>query len=464
MDDISFKPVFLKAPITMQMELTTECNEGCEYCYNYFRYCDSNVNNNAIRILDKPKINLESQKKDDFIRYINKINQAEVFYVTLTGGEPFLRKDIIYDVIKKFNDFNIDVSINSNLSAVSQRDLVKLNDYKILNILTSLSSFNRLKHNKITNSNSYDKILRNIEFLIDNDVMVGVSMVVDKNNLEDVFKTGKFLSEFGVHSFYATPMSPTKENKEIHEKIILDKKEVIDVLYELVDLEEKYKIHTGTLEPLPHCLIFHHSGLEKFLQRSCSAGTTTATVGVDGGVRPCSHNDSVYGYLDEENLRDIWKKMSSWKNRKYIPTECQGCDAVNRCLGGCRTGAQAIGGDLNDKHYLMEGPLKLIKEAKNPIETIINKEYIIPNSLKFRKDNDGFYVLYRNPQSVAILNEAELNLVALIKKKYLNSFTPNHLIQYLELNQSQSNFLGYLVRNGILMEGEGGYKNGRKSS
>ena len=71
----------LRAPVMVNLELTSGCNLQCRHCYNFWREDPASM-----------KDSIDRQKID---RVIEKIVDAEIFHVVLTGGEPFLNFDIL---------------------------------------------------------------------------------------------------------------------------------------------------------------------------------------------------------------------------------------------------------------------------------------------------------------------------------------------------------------------------------
>ena len=433
--------MLLKSPITMQMELTWGCNEACNFCYNPKR------KHGGLVTIESP---IPSRQK--FIDRVNKIADAEVFYVTITGGEPFVRKDAIFDVVQQFSERGVDFSINSNLSLASEDDLRRLRDAGTMNILTSLPSYEKTTHRCITNSNTYDRIVENIARSGKLGIRTGVSMVVTTENKGHVYETGRFVANLGATSFYATPMSPCKEKIDDQKELLLEKDDVLAVLSDLVSLEKEYGIHTGVLEPLPHCLIFHDERLKKFLSRACVAGVSTATVGPDGNLRPCSHSTQIYGNIDDDTLQHLWAGMVEWKEQVYVPHDCKECDAVDFCLGGCRTASEAVGGNLDSVHYLMQKPLKLIRGKK--YDSGIDKTVFRVPELKYRKEEGDNFVVYRSPQNTAILTGYELRMIGALKRDYKDGFSLSTLRSDLSLDESHMPFFRGMARRGIFVKGE----------
>ncbi|MFP4403613.1 MAG: radical SAM protein, partial [Candidatus Woesearchaeota archaeon] len=82
----------------LQWHITERCNLSCKHCYQ-----DENFIKDELG-LDKLKIILDKYIK--FLKLFNLNNNR----ISITGGEPFIRKDI-FDLIKIINSKNIKYGI-----------------------------------------------------------------------------------------------------------------------------------------------------------------------------------------------------------------------------------------------------------------------------------------------------------------------------------------------------------------
>jgi MoaA/NifB/PqqE/SkfB family radical SAM enzyme len=71
-------------------------------------------------------------------------------------------------------------------------DELKKNQLK--SILTSLTSFDKETHDKITGrSGNFQKVIKGIQLALEKNIKVGVNMVLTKINKDHVYETGKFV-------------------------------------------------------------------------------------------------------------------------------------------------------------------------------------------------------------------------------------------------------------------------------
>lgn len=69
----------LRSPVYVQIEITSNCNNKCLHCYNFWRYDQTN---------ERKELSISEWKKVAKI-----LGENDIFYATITGGEPFVAKE-----------------------------------------------------------------------------------------------------------------------------------------------------------------------------------------------------------------------------------------------------------------------------------------------------------------------------------------------------------------------------------
>lgn len=132
--------------------MTSDCNNKCLHCYNFWKY-NSNIKRSALSI-------------EEWCEVARILGENDIFYVTVTGGEPFLEKDKTYKFMKSLCEHNIRIMINSNATLITDEDAKRLLDYSVEIFLVSLISFNEKIHNIIVNSDTaFKKTISGINLL-----------------------------------------------------------------------------------------------------------------------------------------------------------------------------------------------------------------------------------------------------------------------------------------------------------
>lgn len=153
----------------LRISLTERCNLRCSYCM--------------------PAEGIQLSPKSHLMTYEEVYDIAKTFVdhgvtkIRLTGGEPFVRKDIPV-VLEKLASLPVELSITSNAVIIDKFiDVLKTNGIKKINV--SLDSLNRDKFSHITRRNQFDKVYNNILLLVKEGFTVKVNAVLMKDFNED---------------------------------------------------------------------------------------------------------------------------------------------------------------------------------------------------------------------------------------------------------------------------------------
>lgn len=403
----------LRTPVTAQLELTSKCTNRCVYCYNSWRY-DTEIKEKELSL-------------SEFMIIANKFIKSEIFEVVFTGGEPLLRKDVLYPLIKKMSKEGVITKINSNLVLLDDEDIRRIKDLQVEGVLTSISSYDGKKHNRICGTNSFNRVISNLEKLILENISSGVSMVILENNKNDVYKTGKFLHEnVGLKIFCATPISPCSST---HKGLEIKPSDIEKVLEDLILLRNDFNMDVDVLEPIPLCIIKDIKKYTSFLERDCSAGRLTVTVSPSGDVRPCTHVSKKYGNLLNESMRAIWLNMYEWRSGSFVPDKCKDCGMIFSCSLGCREAAYTHFDD-----YKAEDPWTVGYNPLDKFDINDNKEtfsetdkFTITSGIKYRKENGNYVLFSSSYYTMAIVNEPLFSIISNLNS--LKSFSIKQIVE-----------------------------------
>lgn len=151
----------------LRIAVTDRCNLRCFYCM--------------------PAEGIQYLKKDELLSYEEIIRLTTVFAslgvrkVRITGGEPFVRKDII-QLIKNISKINgiesVNITTNGVLTLPYLDQLVTLG---IDQVNLSLDSLNKENFYKITRRNEFDTVIKTLDGLFDRGIKTKINMVVMGN-------------------------------------------------------------------------------------------------------------------------------------------------------------------------------------------------------------------------------------------------------------------------------------------
>ena len=380
----------ISRPLSVQLEITDACNFQCIHCYNL----DSDLRNRKSKIVN-----------DDTIYMVaRKLIESDVFWVTITGGEPLVNKPLVKRLIHVFKDNKIKVSLNTNLSLMDEDFIDFLKKNPIDGILTSCPSADKKLYSQITNAD-IDKFTCALQKILSAQIKCCVNIVVSKKNMHDVRNTALSLIDLGVKSLGITPM--TLNMSYPRPDLLLQKDEIVNqVLEDILWLRRNCHVNVDILESLPKCLfplnrIWHNYS---FYNRSCTAGRINAAISCNGDVRPYTHISEVYGNVLNMGIREIWDKMSSWREFKNIPSKCMKCDLLYKCFGGCRAQAKGMTGTWDGEDIWMEDTFTGIELGLREMPDIDEESILYVNGLyQFRIEYPGIYLLYDRRTHVNVM-------------------------------------------------------------
>jgi len=271
----------------VELDLTFDCQLNCLHCYA-----------KGISNRKKRKINLEEIK--DIVDQCEKLG---AIYFLLSGGESLLSKHI-YETIKYINKKNLYCSLVTNGLALNSKVIKKLKFFGLDNIIISLDSPIKNKHNYRRGSRkSYDNIIKNLRLCKKEGLEVFTSTIITRDNLYnkeigEIIELGKNLNIKSQFCF-SVALGNWK-NKDV----LLRKHDWVYIKSFL----KNYDVRT--------C----EEG--NYLKWGCAAGSERITITPYGDVMPCCYIQMSFVNIRKEKIKKIWKRMTKNKffndvNNKY---------------------------------------------------------------------------------------------------------------------------------------------------
>lgn len=180
----------------LHLELTTGCNLRCLHCYNESEISKLH-NNNEVSV-------------DDWKRTITEAYQIGCRRIQFIGGEPFLKRELMYELILFARDMgytSLEVSTNGTL--ITEKDLYFLKNHNT-SLAFSFYSYRPQTHDLITTrEGSWKKTLQVIQLALRIVISFRVSVVEMRWNKEEVKETVDFLKSLEVENVKSTAVEPS---------------------------------------------------------------------------------------------------------------------------------------------------------------------------------------------------------------------------------------------------------------
>lgn len=349
----------LELPTNIQLEITDLCNLRCRYCYHF----------------DTDNMPLSKDLDDDHLLKLSEmIADCKPYSLVITGGEPFVRADMVFRLIPIFRESCSFVSINTNLLLLKEDEIKKLCDINIGSLLVSCPASDPVFYREMTKCGNFDILKKNLKLVLDYGISCMVNMVVTPANTHLIRSTAMDLSKLGVKRFAATPASLNVEHPNFND--LLNREQTIALLEDLRWCSEELGLQVDILEPIVKCFLPDWCWEKDyaFIKRACQAGRMSVSIANNGDVRPCSHNPIIFGNMFLDDLQSIWSRMDVCRSES-VPKFCQNCPSVVLCNGGCRTNSLAMHKSLYEQDRFMTGHKPLTDKSQR--ELLIKDDSII---------------------------------------------------------------------------------------
>jgi len=332
----------IQPPVKCILEVTMKCNMRC-------LHCASSAGGGRPAEMGTEKM----------LSIIDECRDIGVKYVTLSGGEPLLRKDwpILTARVKDGG---------MNLGIVSNGTYVKDQIDNIAQFFGTFSlSLDGLEdvHNHIRQSSrAFSDVMEAFELLKERDVHPCAITSLSKFNYHQLEDLYKLVKEREIPSWQVQLTFASGRMKE-QQELVLSPKELYNITQFLIDVRDEHIIDLHVSDN-----IGYHTAMEKKLRgykwKGCKAGVTTFAIEADGTVKGClcqipeyiEGKSFVEGNINNTTLREIWYNKDGFAyNRNFDVSKvegfCRSCKHLEECKCGCSAFAYYVTGKRYSNPY-----------------------------------------------------------------------------------------------------------------
>ena len=256
-------------------EITHSCNYGCSYC---------------IFSCKKEKVEGELTTKECF-HVIDQLVQYKFKHLKITGGEPFIRNDLV-EILEYASKFMI-VDVSTNASFLNENIINRLNKIDLKMIHISLDG-NKEEHELVRGDNTYNRTIKGLEYLKNSENKTRIGTVIHKGNENNLEKlVVNVINNLNANEIIFSIMEPVNGQSNI-----LVKTKTNDELVNIIEyLKEKYESKIS--------INYNFASQPNYIKK-CPAGDKFLYINNKGFVSPCTW---VY-----ENNKDCISKISLRNN------------------------------------------------------------------------------------------------------------------------------------------------------
>jgi SynChlorMet cassette radical SAM/SPASM protein ScmE len=359
-------PKVMRSPRTVHLEISSECNLRCHYCY-YF---------------DNSAVNYTNLPTNQWLQFFVELGSLAVMNVSLAGGEPFLRpdlKELIEGIIQNKMRFNIlsngtliDDPIAEYIAGTRRCDYVQV----------SIDGASPKVHDSCRGKGSFVKAVGGIKTLQRHNVPVAVRVTLHHHNIHDLENITRFLlDELGISSFGTNSAGYIGACRKNAGDVLLTNEDRQIAMHDLFNLSQKYPGRiAASAGPLYEAKYWRKMEMARINHdpafpncghlTACGCPFNEISVRADGMIIPCSMlAHVVLGRINRDSLQNVWlnnPELNRLRMRRKIPLNelefCRGCDYMPYCTGNCPGTAFNLTDDINSpspdaclRKFLAEG-------------------------------------------------------------------------------------------------------------
>ena len=325
----------------MYLNISTYCNLACKYCF---------IENNPISTNCSQKMNYDTAKiaVDKFVQEINK-TKVEEPQIIIYGGEPLTNFDLLKDIITYIRKIKKDLAITTITNGTLLRDTeIKFLKKNRVGIGISLDGpkFINDKNRVFRGGNEsvYDSAIKGVELLNKYNCNYCISATVTQDVVDNKDEIIQWIKDAKIKNIFWNlyHYSSYDDNWENFYKLMSDFiLNIYDNLDEIGVDEERVKEQLKLF--LEQRFKFHNCG---------AVGLNQITVQPNGDVCICQgdskSSDTRVGNIVEDEISDILNNINNkeWLQMYTIDRkDCQYCEAISICGGGCPLQAEALFGE-----------------------------------------------------------------------------------------------------------------------
>lgn len=267
------------------LELTYRCNESCIHCYNPGA---------ALLPGERPQRQCHELSTAEWKRIMNQLAEIGVFRLSLSGGEPTLRKDFL-ELVAHARKLGFSVVIFTNGLTISSsvfESLVRLWPHSVE---VSIYSANPELHDRITNVPK--SFQRSVEFLRKMQaagIRTTMKTPLMRLNVGGYANCRALAQSLGADLVMDVGISPNVDGRQSSVDLNPD-------FETLVALAKEVDAPTTSVNRN------HVPQRRDVMAPVCGAGRNILSVNPEGAITPCTAMPFVVGSVRDDDLTEIWR-------------------------------------------------------------------------------------------------------------------------------------------------------------
>lgn len=333
MDKNTIEKIFLENVKinTIILLLTERCNLRCSYCYtNNWNIKDNNRCDMSIKCMNAS---------------INAIKNNDESNIIFSGGEPFLRFDLIKQTVQyvKENCRKYQFGIVTNGTLIDDYNVLflKKNNFHVTISIDSIFEKENSYRVYADKSSSLEVVYKNIKLILLNNINITIRMTISNLNL-NFYNSIRILTDMGIRNFKISYIIDKNfKIEEFQDKFFEEMDKVISYSQNkniTVFPYSKFQLQSETKKDLFNCL-------------QCNSGLNSIVVSYNGDIYACPMLK-----IPEYKLGSVYNDITQIKKivfHQMLIDKCKKCEMFKKCTTLCFARFYLISGNMYnpDKNF-----------------------------------------------------------------------------------------------------------------
>lgn len=318
--------------IYFQWHITDACNFHCRHCYqeNFDEKSDLSFKD-LVRIYDNIRAFADGRK----------------IIITLTGGEPFLKKEFFeLAAFLDGDDAVEEIFVITNGSLIDERIINELSRIKKLrHIKISLEGASGHANDAIRGDGAFKLAMKGIGLLkLKSEFKIDIMITLMKSNADEVMSMLELCRDLKLDGLIIERFIPLGQSHSLKSEV-LDASGWRKVVNDVLAFSE-ISVPDDDMLPYKAFWVKFEDGVIDLLGALCNLGEENFAIMPNGDLLPCRRFNFKIGNLLENSLFDIVRNcalLRQLSDRNNLKHKCGTCP-INKCYG-CRALAYALEGD-----------------------------------------------------------------------------------------------------------------------
>jgi radical SAM protein with 4Fe4S-binding SPASM domain len=323
----------------LQWHITERCNLRCAHCYQD-AYAGAELTHRQL-------LDILGQYIELLDRWRSKSLTPIFGHVTVTGGEPFARRDFlglleVFAALKSRFSF----AILTNGTFIDAAMAARLRDLGPRFVQVSMEG-TQATHNGIRGPGTFERTVEAITHLVAARVPATISFTAHRRNFREFPEVARLGRRLGVRRVWADRLIPSGSGEALGEQVLTPEEthEFFGLMLQARRDAKRRRFRKGTEVSMHRALQFMVGGGRAY---QCGAGDTLITVQPNGDLYPCRRMPIPVGNLLENPLSELYysaELFRSLRDRNRVSTGCERCPHAARCRGGLKCLSYAMTGN-----------------------------------------------------------------------------------------------------------------------